>query len=196
LVTECRGLGVQTELLQGDLSLPDTLQDFIKRYLEKYSDTRVIVNNVGHFIAKTGLETSTDEWLDLFQTNVLAPFSLIQSLLPSLKKHKGNVVNIGTVAVESQSADTFATAYKISKQGLLLLTKCLAKELLPFGVRVNMVSPGILEHSIAIPKQPLHLLNGRFGNVEEVAEAVTFLIDEKNSYITGQNFDVAGGFAL
>lgn len=181
--------------IQGDFSSLESVNDFIRRYRKQFPDTQGIVNNVGNYLIASASQTTEEQWLSLFQTNLHAPFFLMRALLPSLRKHRGNIVNIGTVGLNTLKANTYSTAYTISKSALWLLTKALAKELAADEVRVNMVSPGILENAIDIKDFP-HLPMKRSATLKEVADIVTFLFDPKTSYITGQNIEIAGGFGL
>ena len=83
----------------------------------------------------------------------------------------------------------------MTKQGLWMLTVSLAQELAPFGVRVNMVSPGYLDIAVDLPSAN-QLPMQRPGYSFEVARVISFLIDPKSQYITGQNVEVSGGFSL
>lgn len=196
VVEKCLSYGVSAKTLQGDFSSRESLKNFIDNYLKSFSNTRGLVNNVGNYIIKSALETTADDWHSLFQTNLHASFELTRALVPSLKSCKGNVINMGCVGVDSTKADTYATAYMITKQGLLMLTKSFARELAESGVRVNMVSPGHLNHSVDLPKDYTEIPVGRPATSTDLTRVVTFLMDEKSSYITGQNIDVAGGLRL
>ena len=191
----CKKLGVEAELLQGDFSTQETTQKFIDAYLSQFTETEHLINNVGNYLIKSALNMPLKEWYDLFQTNLHAPFALIQALTPSLKKQQGSIVNIGIAGMNHLPADTYATAYSITKASLLMLTKSVAKELAPDHVRVNMVSPGYIDNAVDLP-DPSRLPMGRPATTQEVARAVEFLINKDNAYITGQNIEVSGGVRL
>lgn len=195
-VQECRKYKVAAECIQGDFSSLESTQNFIEAYREKFLETQNLINNVGNFLTGSILKTSADQWYDLFQTNLHAPFLLTKSLLPSLKKYEGSIVNIGVAGLNSGRANLHSTVYAMTKTGLLMLTKSLALELAPDHVRVNMVSPGYLENSVDLPKDLAKIPMGRLGKNQEAAEAVAFLLSDKALYITGQNLEVAGGTQL
>lgn len=189
----CQSFGVKAEMIQGDFNF---LSSFIDNYLKKYPETKGLINNVGSF--HTGLlsETSQHTWSELLQTNLEAPFLLTKALLPTLKRNQGKVINIGTVGLHSQRGNTMCPAYAVIKSSLWHLTLSLAKELVPFGVTVNMVSPGVLDFSCDL-KDTYSLLPSKNPiSSYEVARIVTFLIDEKSKNITGQNIEISGGFGL
>jgi NAD(P)-dependent dehydrogenase (short-subunit alcohol dehydrogenase family) len=196
VVEVCRGLGAQAEPVKGDFSSGAATEAFIQTLTSSYPDIRHLINNVGNFYICSGLATPPEKWKELFQTNFHAPLMLIQALIPSIKKHRGRIVNIGAAGAGILKADTKFTAYTQTKTALLLLTKSLARELASSRVAVNMVSPGELEISKSLPKDLAELPMKRPGTVEEVVRVVAFLLDEKSDYITGQNIEVAGGLGL
>ena len=156
----------------------------------------VLVNNVG--VYKTGplLEFSADDFEAVLQSNLIGAFRLIQALGTLIPKG-GSIINIGYAGVEGLSGTTHNTAYLISKTGLLVLTKSLAQALGPEGVRVNMVSPGILSNSVELPEKASDFVPmQRLGTVADVTDAVEFLVGDGARYITGVNLDVAGGYHL
>lgn len=194
VVTTCRSFGVRAEMIQGNFTTAESTVEFLHRYQERFPNTKQLINTVGNYfpIAASMIDLQTVS--HLFQTNVQAPLLLIQALLESLKKAQGAVINIGVSALSSQRGYVQAPFYMAMKLALLSLTHSFAKELAPFLVRVNMVSPGQLTHSVDLPSDIALLPMQRAGTVEEVASVVSFLLAEENRYITGQNIEVAGGF--
>jgi NAD(P)-dependent dehydrogenase (short-subunit alcohol dehydrogenase family) len=188
---ELLALGSLAEIIQGDFASIDSTRAFLQEYLSRFEETEILINNVGNYALGAPSEILPEEMCDLFQVNVNAPLMCIQALLPSLKKCKGHIVNIGTVGSTHNVANTYATAYNMTKLSLAMLTRSFAKELAPFQVSVNMVSPGYLETSVDLPKD---LPWGCPATLDEVAEYVrTFTTSH---YITGQNLEIAGGIRL
>jgi NAD(P)-dependent dehydrogenase (short-subunit alcohol dehydrogenase family) len=196
VVQTCKSCGVHADCIQGDFATLESAGDFIGRYMKAFPETCALINNVGNYLIKSALDTPIDQWCLQFQTNLHAPFFLIQALMPSLKAHRGSVVNIGAAGLHELRANTYSTAYMIGKTALWMLTKSIALEAAPFNVRVNMVSPGYLENSIDQPKDLKRLLMQRLASCSEVADVVAFLLQENSGYITGQNIEVAGGVRL
>lgn len=194
LAEKVRSTGKKSEIIKGDFASLASLQNFLKRYKESFSNTVGLINNVGNFLEAPLSKTSVQDLQDLFQTNLYTPFVLIQGLLDYLRESKGSVVNIGTAGLYTRQADLQASAYIMSKTSLLTLTKMFARELAKEKIRVNMVSPSYFEDSVVIPNDPISM--GRAAKFGEVARMITFLLDPKNSYITGQNIEVAGGIRL
>ncbi len=107
----------------------------------------------------------------------------------------GQVINIGVAGNQLNQAEGFATDYYISKAALLQLTRALAVEYAPDGVRINMVSPGQLANSIGeLGGAPGRVPLGRDGSFEDVFQAVEYLLAA--DYVTGANIEVAGGYRL
>jgi NAD(P)-dependent dehydrogenase (short-subunit alcohol dehydrogenase family) len=192
----CRALGVDAEIVQGDLSSMLSTQQFIEHCLVRYPAIKNLINNVGNYLVKSAGETSFQEWEALFQTNLHAPFALSRAFLPSLLQHRGNIINIGTAGMGCIRAEVCRTAYSMTKMCLLMLTKSLARELASSHVRVNMVSPGYLENAVDLPEKMPELSMQRPAKLQEVVRVIGFLLDEKSGYITGQNIEVSGGIAL
>jgi len=158
----------------------------------------VLVNNASLFYAGSIGQVSEQDWDNLFGTNLKAPFFLAQALAPSLIERRGCIVNI--VDIHAEKGLPGFPVYSIAKAGLAAMTKCLAKELAPC-VRVNAVAPG----AILWPDHPLDearkaeilqkIALERCGDVEDIAKAVWFLVDEAD-YITGHILTVDGGRML
>lgn len=175
----CRECQVEVETLFGDFSTPRGVENFLESYLRSFSDTKGIVNNVGNFATGRPSHISGD----LMQSNFFAPVAITSALLESIRKKRGHIVNIGTVGVWRPNLS--CTGYAITKAALWKYTLSLAKEI--EEVKVNMVSPGVLESSKEKP-------TSRIVPLSEVARTVAFLFE--SSCITGQNIEVAAAYGL
>jgi NAD(P)-dependent dehydrogenase (short-subunit alcohol dehydrogenase family) len=141
------------------------------------------------------LDSSEDNWKTVFQINFFAPIMLARGLLEELKAAKGAVVNVTSIA--GSRVHPFAgAAYSTSKAALASLTREMAHDFGPHGVRVNAISPGEIETAILspgtekiIPQIPLH----RLGQPEEVAKAIYFLCTDASSYVNGAELHINGG---
>ena len=163
----------------------------------------VLVNNAGINIRKSTMEYSEYEWRKVFETNLTSAFELSRGLYPFLKASgKGSIVNVASIA-GTQDVRT-GSPYAMSKAAMLQLTRDLAVEWAPDGIRVNSVSPWFTETPLTdsylkveekrnaiLARTPLN----RIGKADEIAAAITFLASDRASYITGQNLQVDGGMS-
>ncbi len=189
--------GGRGALVQADVAVADEVRALVEKIRMQSGRLDVLVNNVGIYRTGSLLEYSIEDFAATLQTNLVAAFHLSQSCLPLFPKAGGSIVNIGYAGIESQVASVHNTAYLISKNGLLVLTKSLAQALGPRAIRVNMVSPGILDNSVELPQHPKdHIPLERLGKCEDICDAVDFLVGERAGYVTGVNLDVAGGYML
>ncbi len=159
----------------------------------------VLVNNASVFYPTPVKEVNQDIWHNIMDTNVMAPFFLSQSLTATLRKTSGCIINIVDIHAERPLKNH--AIYNISKAGIAMMTKTLAKELAP-EIRVCGVSPGSIlwpENEVSLTdKQKNKMLNkialGKQGSATDIANTVLFLAN--STYITGQIISVDGGRTL
>ena len=160
-----------------------------------------LVNNAGISPKGPGgsrlgtIETSLKDWQSVFQVNFFAPVMLARGLLDQLKEAKGSVVNVTSIA--GSRVHPFAgAAYATSKSALAGLTREMAADFGPHGVRVNSISPGEIDTAILSPgtdKIVAQIPLRRLGTPEEVAKAIYFLCTEQSSYVHGAEIHINGG---
>jgi NAD(P)-dependent dehydrogenase (short-subunit alcohol dehydrogenase family) len=191
--------------IQVDLASPRDLEAAIAQMKNrlKAQDARLhaLVNNAAISPKKpdgsrfNSIETSEEDWKTIFQVNFFAPVMLGRGLLDELKAAKGAIVNVSSIA--GSRVHPFAgAAYSTSKAALASLTREMAADFGPYGVRVNAISPGEIETAILspgtekiIPQIPMR----RLGQPEEVAKAIYFLCSDASSYVTGAELHINGG---
>ncbi len=184
-------------LVKGDMASPLDIRAMAAKIKAQSGRLDVLVNNVGIYRTESLLDYSVDDFESTLQTNLIGAFHLTQRCLPLFPKQGGSIVNIGYAGLENLTASVHNTAYLISKTGLYILTKSLAQALGSRAIRVNMVSPGILDNSVELPKRPKDQVPlGRLGTCGDICDAVEFLVSNRASYVTGVNLDVAGGYML
>ena len=141
------------------------------------------------------IETDEADWKKVFQVNFFAPVMLARGLIDELEAAKGAVVNVTSIA--GSRVHPFAgAAYSTSKAALASLTREMAADFGPIGVRVNSISPGEIETSILSPgteKIIPQIPQRRLGQPEEVAKAIYFLCTDSSSYVTGAELHINGG---
>ncbi|MCR5004841.1 MAG: SDR family oxidoreductase [Clostridiales bacterium] len=158
----------------------------------------LLVNNAG--ISYVGLlqDMDPDDWSRVISTNLTSVFNLSKLVLPGMiRRQTGNIVNISSIW--GQTGASMEVAYSASKGGVDALTRALAREVAPSGIRVNAVACGVIDTTMNAhldPQEKTDLANeiglGRFGRTEEIASVVRFLASESASYITGQILTVDG----
>ncbi len=144
----------------------------------------------------TSLTTSIETWMSVFHVNFLAPILLARGLFDELKRGGGTVVNLTSIV--GVRVHPFAgTAYATSKAALACLTREMAHDFAPHGIRVNAISPGEIRTDILSPDAEARLAPiipmRRIGTPEEVANVVFFLCSEAASYVTGEEIQINGG---
>ena len=164
------------------------------------SRLHALVNNAANSPKKSGgglapIETSEGDWKKVFQVNFFGPIMLARGLMEELAAAKGAVVNVTSIA--GSRVHPFAgAAYSTSKAALAALTREMAADFGPVGVRVNAISPGEIETSILSPgteKIIPQIPQRRLGQPEEVAKAIYFLCTDASSYVTGAELHINGG---
>jgi len=173
-------------------------EEAVEKTFSQIPHVDVLINNAGVSLIKLLQDTSYDEWKRLFAVNVDGAFLCSRAALKSmLKRRSGNIINISSVWGEvGGSAEA---AYSASKAAIIGLTKALAKEVAPSGVRVNCITPGVIDTDMNshFPPEDKALITediplSRFGKAEEVASAAMFLIE--NEYMCGSVIPVGGGY--
>lgn len=185
---------------KADLSVFDNLSILIQQSADVWGRLDALVNNASVFYKTNIGEVSCSDWDTLLDTNLKAPFFLSQAAFPYLAKQQGCIVNIIDIHAERPMREY--PIYCISKAGLQMMTKTLAREMGP-RVRVNSVSPGQMiwpEGENTLSHEAKQKIMGRIslkkqGNPLEVAKAVSFFIHHAD-YVTGQDLAVDGGRLL
>ena len=194
--------GSEAFVVEMDLAARESVVNAMSKASKEFGRIDVLINNAG--ITKDGLalRMKQADWEIVLQTNLSGAFYAIQQVLPGMIRERwGRIVNISSVVGEMGNPGQ--ANYVASKAGLIGLTKSLAQEVGSRNITVNAVAPGFIEtdmtHGLSpelkqkmIAQTPL----GRMGTPEDVASAVTFLVSDEASFITGHVLDVNGGIYM
>ena len=190
-------------LFEGDVSDEATVKRFIAEAAKKFGRIDVLVNNAGMRFRKPFLETTSDEWARVMNTNLTSVYLMCRETVPHMIRQKwGRVINIASIIGTLGLAEL--TAYGASKGGMITLTKCLALEWAEHNVNVNAIAPGFCETSYSEgfkKKEELYKFTiertpqRRWGSSTDVATACLFLASEEASFITGEVLSVDGGWS-
>jgi len=192
----------QEKWLMADFNTKDGIDSFIYE-LMKMDTIDICVNNAGINIIKPYEEYSFEEYQRLISINLTAPFMVVQTLIPSMiKREYGRIVSIASIW--SQISKQGRALYATSKTGLVGFTRSLSVEYAASNILVNAVSPGftrtdLTKHSLSldeIKELSSQIPIQRLAEPHEIAKVVLFLCSNLNTYITGQNILVDGGFSV
>ncbi|RLE11346.1 short-chain dehydrogenase [Candidatus Aerophobetes bacterium] len=201
--TEMRGQGLSTFPVKLDVSYSKEVKRVFEDIINKYKKVDILINNAGICYYIPFEKISEGEWDRVLAVNLKGTFLCCQAVMQSMiSQGWGKIVNISSVAAKIGGILAGAH-YSASKAGVICLTKSLARRMAPHGVNVNAICPGQIKTRMTdvwseeekekfVQQIPL----GHFGEPQDIAEAVLFLVSERAKFITGEIIDVNGGFFM
>ena len=204
LADELRAAGATCETFQADLAAKegDPAKELVNAVVVKFGRLDILVNNAGILNDATVSFMSDEQWTDTLNMDLTVPFKLIRAAAMNMARQRwGRIVNMASDAGRMGSANR--SNYAAAKEGLVGLTRSIARELAGLGVRANAVSPGFVETNMVsniTDKRRAELYREipcrRFAKPEEVAALIAFLCSDDADYITGQVISINGGLCM
>ena len=205
-VAAVSALGRAAQAFRADVARRDEVLFLVDAVLKRFSRIDVLVNNAGDLVERRPLpEMSEDLWRQVIDLNLTSTFLVSQAAVAGMVSRKrGTIVNMSSLAAHNGGGPG-ALAYAAAKGGVLSLTKAMAKELAPHGVRVNCVAPGLIGetqfHARYTSREVFEATAksvplGRAGTPEEVARVIAFLAGPDSAYLTGETIEINGGLLM
>jgi NAD(P)-dependent dehydrogenase (short-subunit alcohol dehydrogenase family) len=196
-----REIGEAVLAVPGDIAVAGVPEAIVRQTIERFGRVDILVNNAALPLTTRFEKISIEEWRQVMDVNLTAPFLLMQAVVPAMKQQRyGRVINISSTA--GRMVSTLGGAhYTTSKTGLLGLTRAAAKELGQYGITVNAVCPGMIDTELTRENASTELLEQlaqgypipRLGTSLEVADLICFIASDRAGYITGASLDINGG---
>jgi 3-oxoacyl-[acyl-carrier protein] reductase len=196
--------GSRVRAIQADLSSLNGIQSFLRELGAKPS-VDILINNAGSLVQRARLAEVTPELFDrIINLNVKSAWMAAQAVAPGMaERGSGIIINLSSIAARNGGGPG-ATIYAAAKAAVSTITKGLAKELAPKGIRVNAVSPGTVDNNFHVQFSNRQMLDsvvamtpaGKLGTDEEVADTIMFLCSDASRYIHGQTIEINGGMYM
>lgn len=201
---EVTALGRKGIAVTGDVSSSNDVKAMFAKTAREFGAIDVVVNNAGIILKNAFWEITEAEWEKIMAINLKGVFLSCQAAAEHMRPRKsGRIINIASIAGKRGGGVLGNTAYAASKGGVLGLTKGLARELGPYGITVNAITPGLTDtemtQSISSEKKEFVVKSialGRPGKPQDIANAVVFLASPLADFISGEMMDVDGGFMM
>lgn len=201
---EISALGRTAHVVLGDLTGLENVQRVVDEATEKAGNIDILVNNAGACIHRPALEVTPDEWSHVFETNVTALWNMSQTVgRQMVNRGSGTIVNVGSISAMIVNRPQMQPAYNASKAAVHQLTKSLAAEWAPHGVRVNAIAPGYIKTDMSPVDEPQYRrywiedsAQQRYATPDELGPAMVFLASDASSFMSGTILVIDGGYTL
>lgn len=195
-------LGDRVDILPADLSSPEAAQDLIKRAEEALGQIDILVNNAGLTRDNLSMRMKEEEWQQVLDVNLTAPFTLAKTAQRGMmKKRFGRIINIASVV--GVTGNPGQCNYVASKAGMIGWSKAMAQEVASRGITINCIAPGFIAtpmtDALSVDQKDKINANipaGRMGSSDDIAAAALYLASDEAAYVTGQTLHVNGGMAM
>lgn len=205
LAKELEEMGTKAVLIGADLGAQEGIAGFVLELHDKAAGAQILINNAGHLVKRAKLaEFTSDIWDEVMNLNAKSVYFVAQALVPGMVAAGGGaIINLSSIAARNGGGPG-ATIYAASKAAVACMTKGMAKELAPLGIRVNAVSPGTVDNFFHEKYSTRQMLDsviaqtpaGKLGTNEEIADCIQFLLSDGAAYIIGQTIEINGGMYM
>lgn len=204
LQSEIEEGGGTAHVVVGELTERASIDRIVAEALRKAGRIDILVNNAGACVHNEALEVTEDEWSHVIDTNLTALWHMSQEVGAHMtERRSGSIVNIGSISGMIVNRPQMQPAYNASKAAVHQLTKSLAAEWAPLGVRVNALAPGYVKTDMSPVDDPRFRRywiedapQQRYASPEEISPSVVFLASDAASFITGSVLVVDGGYTV
>jgi len=202
VASEASKLGVRAESFMCDVSDPQSVADVVEEVSSAFGQIDILVNNAGIGGAAPIAETPIDQWNDIIGVNLTGPFLMTRAVVPQMmERRSGKIINMASQLGMCGAAEL--SSYCASKSGLLGLTRALARELIPYGINVNAITPGpiLTPMTSVVSEEVLEEICaavpiGRMGTADEIAPTAVLLATSDGDYYVGATLNPSGGHVM
>lgn len=196
---------VSAMAFQADITTNEAVGELVREVEEQFDGVDILVNNAGSLVERLRTQELTEaRWNEVMQLNATSAFFAAKAVIPKmLEKGGGSIINVTSIAARNGGA-LGSIHYSSAKAAMLTMTKGLAKEYANQGIRVNAVSPGVIDtpyHETFTARDVWNNMGnvipmGRVGTSTEVASVIAFLASDAASYICGETIEINGGMLM
>jgi len=203
-VRELESLGVRATAIEADVTQADDVRKAVEEVLNRFDRVDVLINNAGTCIHRAAVDVTQQEWRHVMDVNVDGVWNCAQAFgRVMVAQRSGVIINIGSISALIVNRPQWQPGYNASKAAVHQLTRSLAAEWAPYGVRVNALSPGYIKTEMAPVDEPQfrrHWIEDapmrRYGMPEELGPSAVFLASDASSFMTGEVLVVDGGYSI
>lgn len=202
LATLASELDERVSVLPADLSSAEAITDLVKRAEEEMGQIDILVNNAGLTRDNLSMRMKEEEWQEVLDVNLTAPFMLAKAVQRGMMKRRaGRIINIASVV--GVTGNPGQCNYVASKAGMIGWSKAMAQEVASRGITVNCIAPGFIATAMTgaltddqKERITANIPAGRMGSSEDIAATALYLASDESTYVTGQTIHVNGGLAM